>query len=139
MDALNKDTIDWIMAVTRAYQAKEAGPALNAADADTLEVLDSNANDATEEQLRGVLTHLNLDEKAELIALSWIGLGEAHPDDWEDAVATARQRIERGDAPNLMEMPTLGDCLAEGLEAIGWSASPDLDLADQPVVASTTP
>lgn len=76
--------------------------------------------DLTERELRALINDLNVDEAAELIALSWIGRGDFEAGEWAEAVAEARERGQgRRAASYLLGMPMLGDWLEEGLEAIG--------------------
>ncbi|MBN9073676.1 MAG: DUF3775 domain-containing protein [Rhizobiales bacterium] len=75
--------------------------------------------DLTAEELRELISDLNVDEAAELIALAWIGRGDYDGSEWAEALAEARQRGNRKTAAYLMGMPMLGDYLEEGLEAIG--------------------
>lgn len=77
--------------------------------------------DLTEQELRQLVHELNVDEAAELIALTWIGRGDYEPDEFAGAVAEARRRNYRP-TRYLLGMPMLGDYLEEGLEAIGVSA-----------------
>jgi hypothetical protein len=72
----------------------------------------------TERELRQLVRELNVDEAAELIALTWIGRGDYDASEFADAVAEARQRNYRP-TRYLLGMPMLGDWLEEGLEAIG--------------------
>jgi hypothetical protein len=84
---------------------------------------DGLAEEETEDQteLRQIVRELNVDEAAELIALTWIGRGDYDASEFADAVAEARQRNYRP-SRYLLGMPMLGDWLEEGLEAIGVSA-----------------
>lgn len=76
--------------------------------------------DLTERELRALINDLNVDEAAELIALSWIGRGDFDASEWAEAVAEARERGQgRRAASYLLGMPMLGDWLEEGLEALG--------------------
>jgi hypothetical protein len=78
--------------------------------------------DLREEELRELIQDFNVDEAAELIALTWIGRGDYEPAEFAEAVAEARQRNYRP-TRYLLGMPMLGDWLEEGLEAIGVSAA----------------
>ncbi|MBA3447767.1 MAG: DUF3775 domain-containing protein [Pseudaminobacter sp.] len=80
---------------------------------------EEKAEDSTEEELRGLIGDLNVDESAELIALMWLGRGDYVADEWAEALNEARQRDRRRTAKYLLGMPLLGDWLEEGLEAIG--------------------
>ena len=76
--------------------------------------------DLTERELRALINDLNVDEAAELIAITWIGRGDFDVSEWTDAVAQARERGQgRRASKYLLGMPMLGDWLEEGLEAIG--------------------
>ena len=79
---------------------------------------EEETEDLTEQELRQLVRELNVDEAAELIALTWIGRGDYEPAEFADAVAEARQRNYRP-TRYLLGMPMLGDWLEEGLEAIG--------------------
>ena len=73
----------------------------------------------TEMELRALIGDLNVDEAAELVALTWVGRGDFSGNEWAEAVAEARQRSNNRTANYLLGMPMLGDWLEEGLEAIG--------------------
>jgi hypothetical protein len=79
---------------------------------------EEETEDQTEQELRQIIRELNVDEAAELIALTWIGRGDYEPAEFVEAVAEARQRNYRP-TRYLLGMPMLGDWLEEGLEAIG--------------------
>lgn len=84
---------------------------------------EEEARDLTEQELRELISDLNEDEAAELIALAWIGRGDFDAREWPEAVAEARQRDRRKTAQYLLGMPMLGAWLEEGLEAIGAGAA----------------
>ena len=79
---------------------------------------EEETEDQTEQELRRIVRGLNVDEAAELIALTWIGRGDYDAMEFADAVREARQRDYRP-SRYLLGMPMLGDWLEEGLEAIG--------------------
>ncbi len=83
---------------------------------------EEETEDLTERELRQIIRELNVDEAAELIALTWIGRGDYDAAEFSDAVAEARQRNYRP-ARYLLGIPLLGDYLEEGLEAIGVAAA----------------
>jgi hypothetical protein len=85
-------------------------------------LLESNPDDLTEESLRAFIAELNDDEQASLIALAWVGRGDYDPEDWDEARALAVERSENRDtAGYLLAMDNLGDLLAEGVAAFGFS------------------
>jgi hypothetical protein len=71
------------------------------------------------EDLETLIDELNEDEQAALIALAWTGHGDYEPDEWEEALALARERNEADPTGYLTSMEMLGDLLAEGLAAFG--------------------
>lgn len=64
---------------------------------------------------------LNEDESANLVALMWVGRGSFEPEDWVDAVATARAEATNSTAHYLSDTPLLADHLENGLELLGIS------------------
>lgn len=70
-------------------------------------------------ELRGLIGDLNVDQRVELLAITWIGRGDFSADEWEDALAEARRRNLRRIPDYLMALPMLDDHLEAGLEAIG--------------------
>ena len=67
---------------------------------------------------------MNDDERADLIALVYIGRGDMEPEEWDEAVRLAREReadSETSTADYLLGIPNLGDLLDEGLSAMGRS------------------
>src|SRR5262245_16262431 len=48
---------------------------------------DSNPDDATEREFRGMIAGMNEDERADIIALIYIGRGDFSIEEWDEAVA----------------------------------------------------
>jgi Protein of unknown function (DUF3775) len=82
-------------------------------------LVEEEAADLREEELRELLQDLNDDEAADLIALVWIGRGDFEPGEWQEAQAEARGRGRKRLDAYLMRLPMLAEWLEEGLEAIG--------------------
>ncbi|HEY8381877.1 MAG TPA: DUF3775 domain-containing protein [Microvirga sp.] len=96
----------------------------NPIDDGGLDALTADPDDATEQELRDVIAGLNDDERADLMALVFIGRGDMEPEEWGDAVRLARERQEAASvslADWLIGIPNLGDLLDEGLAAMGRS------------------
>jgi hypothetical protein len=84
-------------------------------------VLESRGDDATRDEAAAFIAGLNDDEQAELVALAWIGRGSFEPEDWDEAVETARaERVSRTE-DYLLGIPLLADYLEEALEKMGYS------------------
>ena len=96
----------------------------NPIDDGSIGVLGSSPDDATEQELRDVISGLNDDERADLIALVYIGRGDMEPEEWGAAVRLAKEReavSSLSTADWLIGIPNLADLLDEGLAAMGRS------------------
>lgn len=75
--------------------------------------------DLTASELRALIEDLNVDEAADLLAITFIGRGDFEPGEWEQAISEARPRVNKRIATYFLSMPMLGEWLEEGLEKIG--------------------
>ena len=78
-----------------------------------------------EDELRAFIEGMNEDEQAELVAVYWIGRGSFEPEDWEEAVDTARAEARTPTADYLLGSPHFADHLEAGAEAM------ELDIAEE--------
>ncbi|ALV27994.1 DUF3775 domain-containing protein [Pannonibacter sp. Q-1] len=76
--------------------------------------------DLSEEELRELISDLNVDESAELVAIAWVGRGDFDASDFDQAVEEARARGMKGAASYLIGLPLLADYLENGLETLGF-------------------
>ncbi|MBF9045820.1 DUF3775 domain-containing protein [Rhodobacterales bacterium LSUCC0031] len=72
-----------------------------------------------EHELRGFIDAMPEDERAELVALYWIGRGSFEAADWEEAVATALAEATTPTADYLIGSPHFPDHLEAGAEIMG--------------------
>lgn len=86
-------------------------------------ILESRSGDATERELREFIGRLNEDEKAELVAVMWIGRGTYEPEELEEAIDTARAEATSPTEDYLLGIPLLADYLEEGMERLGIDSS----------------
>jgi hypothetical protein len=84
-------------------------------------ILEARANDPLESELREFIADLNVDEQVSLVALMWVGRGTYEPEDWDEAVDTARSERVNKTENYLLGVPMLSDYLEEGLEKMGVS------------------
>jgi hypothetical protein len=114
-----------IITRARAYDVKvapvEPDLASNATDDDVRQILSDYSGDLTGEELADAIASLNDDERAELVALLWIGRGDYDTEQWELALARARSERNRPAAEYLMGEPLLGDFLEEAISQLGYS------------------
>ena len=86
------------------------------------DVLEDFGADSSKVELTAFISGLNEDEQADLIALTWIGRGTYTPEQFDEAVATARAERTTPTETYLLGIPLLGDYLSEGLEQMGISS-----------------
>lgn len=70
-------------------------------------------------ELHGLIDALNVDENAHLTAIAWVGRGVFEPEDYAEALRTARNRATVSTEDYLLGMPLLSENLEAGLEALG--------------------
>jgi len=75
--------------------------------------------DRAEVELRAFIDRLNEDEQAELVAMFWIGRGSFEPEDFAEALSTARGEASTPTADYLLGSPHVADHLEAGAEALG--------------------
>ena len=122
------DKICELILRARAIDVKEGltDPASgsNPIDDGSIDSLTSAPDDATEDEFRDVIAGLNDDERADLIALVYVGRGDMEPEEWGAAVRLGAEReasMSISTADWLLGIPNLGDLLDEGLAAMGRS------------------
>jgi len=127
MLTISPETVCYIIVKAREFDAKESvveeDLGSNPADEDARGVLEDYPDDPTAEELRSAIQALNTDQQADLVALAWIGRGDFVAEQWEEALAQARDSQTPHTARYLMGMPLLGDYLEEGLAALGYSCA----------------
>ena len=69
--------------------------------------------------LHDYISGLNDDEKANLVALMWVGRDSFDAEDWDEALATARAEATAPTEDYLSGIPEMSDHLEAGLEAMG--------------------
>lgn len=111
----------------REFDAKvgawDASPGDGDADEDPSSILEDLSNDPTAAEIAGFVDALNDDEQVHLVALAWIGRGTFEPEEFDEAVETARNEQTGSTAGYLLGLPLLADYLEEGLEKLGFSAN----------------
>jgi len=118
------ETVATVVDHSRALQGTEETEPEQASEDQNSEaaLLQETPDDMTEEALRAFIAELNEDEQASLIALAWTGRGDYGPEEWDEARALAAERNDGRDAADyLLAMDNLGDLLAEGVAAFGFS------------------
>jgi uncharacterized protein DUF3775 len=94
-------------------------------DEDTLEeshnhdgLAEEENDDLSDEELRELIEDLNVDESADLVAITWIGRGDFDAEDFNQAFNEAKDRAVGSTAKYLLGMPLLADHMEAGLDAL---------------------
>jgi hypothetical protein len=72
-------------------------------------------------ELSGFIQDLNVDERIDLVALTWFRRGEDDLESWHDLRAEALRTHNNRTAPYLLATPMLADYLEEALSQLGKS------------------
>jgi len=118
-------TLAWIILKAREFDVKD----VNTGDGDDTDsddpfgVLEDRADDPTLDELTSWIDDLNETQKAELVAVFWLGRDDGDAADFPGLVEDARAQQGKGTARYLLGSPLLGDYLEEGLERLGIDTS----------------
>lgn len=116
-----EDKLAFIIEKAREFDVKESDSdpdsGSNANDDGNADILEDKPGDATREELAGAIRELNEDERAQLIALAWLGRGTYEIEEWDEAVSTAKSEHGRRGAEYLIGLPLLSDYLEDGMAA----------------------
>ncbi|MEA3278594.1 MAG: DUF3775 domain-containing protein [Pseudomonadota bacterium] len=121
------ETICFIIAKAREFQAKEQVviPETPSSPSDdwALQVLADHIDDMSLQEIKASVDDLSPEQQAALVALMWLGRGDYSLDEWEAAMADARDQYEekQNTTEYLLAHPMVSDHLEEGLIAHGYS------------------
>lgn len=112
-----------IIVKAREYDAKvgaweEEG---GSRDRDSDSILENFTSDPTRNEVSEFIAGLNIDEQVNLVALMWVGRGSFAPEDFTEAVSTARSERVNKTEDYLLGIPLLSDYLEEGLDRLGYT------------------
>jgi hypothetical protein len=115
---INPDKVCFVIFKARELEAEDEGlepDASNAIDDGFVSALTDEAYAAVRQEAADFIEALDDDEKAELVALTWLGRGDYSISEWRIAVAEARERREMETSTYLLGLPMLSDYLENGL------------------------
>lgn len=88
----------------------------NATDDEVAATLQETRGDLSRDELTQEIENMNDEQQDALVALFWIGRGDAGPEEWEATKKLARQQHEGPVSTYLLGQPEVGEFLAEGLD-----------------------
>ncbi|WNJ93527.1 DUF3775 domain-containing protein [Bosea sp. 685] len=113
----------FILSKARQFDEKEnvtdPDSGSNASDDGMVDILEDDRSDPVQHELTSFIHDLNVDEQIDLVALAWLGRGDAGIADWSTLQADARHAHNARTAAYLMGLPLLSDYLEEGLSLFG--------------------
>ena len=126
-----ENKLAFIIEKAREFDVKEGDSdpdsGSNSADDGFTDVLEDKEDDPTQEELVGAIRELNEDERAQLIALAWLGRGTFDLEEWDEAIATAKSEHGKRGAEYLIGLPLLGDYLEDGMALFDEGIVDDAD------------
>ena len=93
----------------------------NPSDDAMISVLEDHPDDPTQQELRAFIDGLTEDEQVDLVALTWLGRGDATIEEWDELREEAARLHNNRTAAYLLGKPMLADHLEEGLAQFGCS------------------
>lgn len=90
----------------------------NPTDDEVSETLQETHGDLSRDEITQEIESMNDEQKDALVALFWIGRGDAEPSEWEATKALARQQHDGLVSRYLLGQPEVGEFLTEGLESM---------------------
>lgn len=134
MKELDADDVCALIALARRFQMPEQSAAswqqqggVPGDDSEVQEetghpVLAEDSGDPVEQEIRSLVRGLGAARQHELVALMWLGRGDAGPEEFGALVQQARDDLPAGDVSDyLLAHPQLAEYLGGGLAHFGYS------------------
>ncbi|EGV17075.1 DUF3775 domain-containing protein [Thiocapsa marina] len=119
------DAICAIIEMAREFQSKEEVVLPDTPSSPTedwaLQVLADHSDDYSVQAMTEAIGEMSQRQRAELVALMWVGRGDYDVEEWETAVDDAIGDYSVRAAAYLLAHPMVSDDLEEGLLALGYS------------------
>jgi len=124
--SVSLEKVCFVIAKAREFETKDVpnipDEASNPSDDRMIEVLEDRPNeDAVLHELRSIIGDMSDDEQIDLVALAWLGRGDAGAEGWEELRSEAARAHNRRTAAYLLAMPLLPTYLQDGLAELGLS------------------
>lgn len=117
---VNPDIVRFIIERMRRFQVKEGVTFPDPSGDWSSEMLADYDDDPVLLEVRAAIDELSQEQQVELVAIMWVGRGDFGPDEWESAVAQARDSWNERTADYLIGTPLVADYLEEGLDSLGF-------------------
>src|SRR5262249_41181156 len=122
---ISSEKVCYIIVKARQFEAKDVVAAPDSGSNPTADgvvsVLEDQPDDPVYEELMAFIAGLDEDEQIDLIALTWLGRGDASLEEWDDLRSEAARARNERTAAYLLGLPLLPEHLQEGLSQFGRS------------------
>jgi Protein of unknown function (DUF3775) len=122
---ISPEKVCYIVGKARQFDAKDVvtdpDSGSNASDDGMMGVLEDHPYDPVGAEISAFIRGLNVDEQIDLVALAWLGRGDADLDGWADLRAEAARAHNNRTTRYLIGMPLLADYLEDALGQFGRS------------------
>lgn len=122
---VNPETVCRLIALAHVFHAKEAvvipQEPTSPSDDWALQVLADHGDDEVFQEFESIIDDLEPDQQQQVVALLWLGRGDAGLDDWAALLEQASDAWNERTAEYLIAHPFLADHLLEGLDLHGYS------------------
>lgn len=126
MISVNPETISRLIDLSRAFHAKEQvvipQEPNSPSDDWALQVLADHEDDEYYAEFESIIDDLEPDQQQEVVALMWLGRGDAALEEWSDLLKQASEQWNERTAEYLIAHPFLAEYLQEGLDLHGYES-----------------
>lgn len=118
-------SLGWIILKAREFDVKDVDTSEGGDEDDPYGVLEDRPDDPVFDELTGWINDMNETQRAELVALFWLGRDEGDASDFPGLVEEARglQSPQHDTARYLLGSPLVADYIEDGLERLGYDTS----------------
>ena len=125
--AVSEDVLATIILEAKSFDATvpqtDPNEASNDSDDREISALETQKDNPARQVLEQSINGLNDQQKANLVALAWVGRGDYDAVEWPDAMRTAKERDGSVTSYYLSGIPLLGNYLEAGADALGISVA----------------
>lgn len=123
---INPAYLRMLVLKVRAIMAKEGTvmpeSGSNPTDDEVPATMQDLPDDLSRNEVVKEIDGLNLDQQAELVALMWVGRGDAEPEEWLELLKLADERREVATSLYLLDHPLVADYWADALDKLGYGS-----------------
>lgn len=126
MISVNPEIISRLIDLSRAFHAKEQvvipQEPNSPSDDWALQVLADHEDDEYYAEFESIIDDLEPDQQQQVVALMWLGRGDAALEEWSDLLKQASEQWNERTAEYLIAHPFLAEYLQEGLDLHGYES-----------------